>query len=217
MKVFTRRCDGKNSGEIFTLIFVPLFMLGVMSIIIYFLFKEHQTLKNVFLAEPIIFCIFPLFIVFSLYIVYFLLKPTKYYKAKLIHKEIQTYDDENVHYMIFELCDPLSDASERIACFTKEENNFMENQYYAVKLKEAFDKIYRVEYMQNMNDLDYKSAKYGFVDLALFVGLYLSVSFGIVSLITLILNPSTKYYCITYIIVSIIVTGFIVFCSRKKD
>lgn len=149
MKVYVKKED-KNTmihGLIVTIMF-----LSISAGIFIDFFKSKKSFDDVFFA--IIF-----FGGFSMYLIYALLKWPKGYKAKLVNKNIETYNGKQITYMEFNTEKKREQAEDFISsdyrCYTIGENNLIVGNDYLLRIKEF---NWEPKFVEEINN-SYESSK----------------------------------------------------------
>ena len=103
-------------------------------------FTSSKSFIDVLASFGIILLFAIIFFGFGMYFFYALIKRPKGYKAKLINKKIETYNDKQITYM--EFCTEKERKQEEDSipsyyrCYTIEENNLIVGNDYSLKIKE---------------------------------------------------------------------------------
>lgn len=91
-----------------------------------------------------------LFLILDCYFVFYMIKPSKPYKAKLLKKEFEMYEGEQITNMVFKLeykKKPYEINPTEIRCYSKGKNKLKINEYYSLSMKEF---SWRPKYVQNL-------------------------------------------------------------------
>lgn len=108
----------------------------------YGIFIDFITEYGFDILAGLVFALIPLFIYSAILIL--LIKPPKNFKAKLISKKNETYNGKKITYMKFEIIykgNAPTTTPLLYRCFTYENNDLVENNFYLIKVKEFNWKI----------------------------------------------------------------------------
>lgn len=91
-----------------------------------------------------------IFLFLYLAIIYVFIKQPKEFKAKLVSKENDTYNEKEISYMKFAINnnEVITGTPLTYRCFTYGDNEFIEGNYYTIKIKELNYKIREVDILK---------------------------------------------------------------------
>lgn len=166
MKVYVKKGENESSviHYIITMIILSIIILVsspiVLKEILYFdwsidipdyeAFIDFITMYGMSILWGITFAFIILFVYFT--IIFLFVKPPKKFKAKLVSKKTDTYNGREITYMKFTIENKKKVSTTtplKYRCFTYDENDLTEGNYYLVKIKEFNWKIREVENLEN--------------------------------------------------------------------
>lgn len=106
------------------------------------IFIEFITRSGMSILTALVFGSIPLFIYGAIFFLF--IKPPKDFKAKLVSKKTEIYNNQEITYMEFKLINKKKVASAtplQYLCYTYGENDLIENNFYLIKVKEFNWKI----------------------------------------------------------------------------
>ena len=211
MKVYPKNEDKKG---IIVGFIVGVVLLSFVGFLIYHLIwelKKGTELHVAILNDSIAIAFAFAFIICGGMIIYYIFKPAKKYKAILLKKEKEKYNNNEVWMMKFKvyIVDNNEEEIIEVEGYTLEDNNYKVNNNYIVGVKEA---NWSIRYIEELDEKNYKSNK-GTSFNPLFISLlivFMTILF--VSILGMIMYPQ---YLVIYIITALFASVPLYFIAKN--